>query len=50
VSRVLPFWDVELTGNVRDRMGSIVKLLLQYTPDAEVTGIGGYCKGFVLDW
>jgi hypothetical protein len=42
VSRVATFWDVELTGNVRDRMGSIVKFLFQYTPNAEVTGVGGY--------
>jgi hypothetical protein len=31
-------------------MGAIVKLLFKNDPDAEVTGIDGHCKGFVLDW
>jgi hypothetical protein len=31
-------------------MDAIVKLLFKHAPDAEVTGIGGYCKALVLDW
>jgi hypothetical protein len=44
VNRVVTFCAVEITGDVCNRMSAIVKLLFKYAPDAEVTGVGGYCK------
>jgi hypothetical protein len=45
VGRIVALWDIELAGDVGDWVGPILKVLFEYTPDAEVTGIGGDCKG-----